>query len=62
MYDWEIENCLRDNNYSLSSKVYIDICKNSPQIKHVKYNAFENYFEIWTDCNYFKFSVYPESK
>lgn len=58
MYDWEIQNRLIEQNYKISSDEYFNICRTSPQIKHVKYNPFENCFEIWTDCNYFKFSVY----
>ena len=58
MYDWEIQNYLIERNDVLESKEYLHLLKTCPQIKHVKYNAFGNYFEIWTDCNYFKFTVY----
>lgn len=58
MYDWEIQNFLRERDYKLESNEYFNICRTCPQIKHVKYNPFENCFEVWTDCNYFKFSVY----
>lgn len=34
------------------------ILNTSPQINRVKYNPFEDKFEIWTDDNYyFKFDV-----
>ena len=58
MYDWEFRNYLNERNYRLTNKEYIYLCTNCPQINHIKYNAFENNFEIWTDCNYFKFQVY----
>ena len=58
MYDYEIFNYLQSKNGSLSSDEYIYICNTCPQIKHIKYNAFEDKFEISTDCNKFKFYVY----
>lgn len=58
MYDWEFQNYLRDRNYKLTNEEYIFVCNTCPQISHIKYNAFENVFEMWTDCNYFKFYVY----
>lgn len=58
MYDWEIQNYLRERDNILESKEYLYLMNTCPQINHVKYNAFENCFEMWTDCNYFKFTVY----
>lgn len=58
MYDWEIQNYLKDRNYRLNSEEYINMYHSCPQMKYIKYNAFGNYFEMWTDCNYFKFTVY----
>lgn len=58
MYDWEIQNYLKERNYTLTNDEYIYICNTCPQISCVEYNAFENNFEIWTDCDYFKFYVY----
>ena len=58
MYDWEFQNYLKERNYKLTNKEYIYVCNTCPQINRVKYNAFENSFEIWTDSNYFKFCVY----
>ena len=58
MYDWEIQNYLKERNNMLSSEEYINICRTCPQINHIKYNAFENCFEAWTQYNYFKFKVY----
>ena len=58
MFDYELINYLNERNGNLSSKEYLYICDTCPQIKRVKYNSFEDSFEIWTDINYFKFQVY----
>lgn len=61
MYSYEIQEELEIYNYNLSGDDYIRIIDviNSPQICHVKYNAYENYFEAWTTDNYYwKFTVY----
>lgn len=58
MYDWEVINYLKDKNYKLTSDEYIYLCSTCPQITHIKYNSFEDNFEIKTDCNSFKFKVY----
>lgn len=58
MYDWEIQNFLAERNHRLESKEYIYLCDTCPQINHVKYNPYGNYFEVWTDSSYFKFEVY----
>lgn len=48
MYTWEIEKTIKDNNGILDSKLYLDICNSSPQIKEIKYEPFCDYFKIWT--------------
>lgn len=58
MYDWELQNYLQEHNYVISHQEYLHICNTSPQIKHIECNHIDNYFEVWTDCNYFKFQVY----
>jgi len=58
MYDYEIQNYLQERNYKLTNKEYDYMCSTCPQINHIKYNAFENNFEVWTDYSYFKFYVY----
>jgi hypothetical protein len=58
MYDWEFQNYLTERNYKLTNNEYLYICNTCPQISRVKYNSFGDTFEIWTDCNYFKFEVY----
>ena len=49
MYTWEIENIIQNNQGILDSKTYLEICKTSPQITRVKYEAFEDKFYIWTN-------------
>ena len=61
MYSSEIDNIMKQNNYNIDSETYIDICMNSPQINHVLYDSFSDYFNIWTSDNYyFKFRVYEK--
>ena len=47
MYSVEIQKVLEENNYNIDSETYIDICQNSPQICHVKYDAFQFYFKVF---------------
>ena len=59
MYSWEISKILENNNYRIDSELYIDICKSSPQLSHIKYNSYDNCFEVWDDANnYWRFQVY----
>ena len=53
MYSWEIQNKLQKKNYILTGEEYIDICKNSSQISQIKYNGFDDNYEIWTTDNYY---------
>lgn len=58
MFSWEINNTLQKENYILTGEEYIDVCKNSPQISQIKYNGFDDSYEIWTTDNYYwKFSL-----
>lgn len=52
MYSYEIDNKLKSENYNLNTDTYIQICKTSPQIIRIKYEQFENNFDIWTNDNY----------
>ena len=61
MYDWEISNFIASRGGVISSKEYINICNTSPQLQGIKYNSFEDCFEAWSDYNYFKFKVYPDT-
>ena len=63
MYSVEIQKVLEENNHNIDSETYIDICQNSPQICHVKYDAFQDNFLIETTDGYqFYFKVYPKQK
>lgn len=63
MYSHEIQRILEENNYNIDSETYIDICQNSPQICHVKYDTFQDNFLIETSDGYqFYFKVYPKQK
>lgn len=53
MYSYEIDQLLKSHNYNIDSETYIEICKTSPQIFHLKYNPYENNYEIWTYDNYY---------
>ncbi len=62
MYTWEIEKLLKLKNYILYCDEYLHIVKTSPQIKKIKYNAYDDTFETWTkedngSINYFKYKV-----
>ena len=60
MYSYEIKQLLELKNYLLDRKEANKILniKDSPQINHVKYNTYDDNFEMWTSDNYyFKFKV-----
>ena len=63
MYSHEIDAIIRENNYQLSSSVYLEISdtKKSPQIDHIKYDAWSHKFNMWTKDGYgWTFTVYKE--
>jgi hypothetical protein len=65
MYSHEIEELLRVKNYLLNRKEYnrISDLKNNPQINHIKYDTFNDNFEIDTNDNYhFKVKIKKSSK
>ena len=65
MYSHEIKQLLELKNYLLDRKETNKILnvKDSPQINHVKYNTYDDYFEMWTSDNYyFKFKVKRKEK
>lgn len=48
---------MKQNDYVIPVNTYIDICS-SPQIIKTHYDAFGDYFEMWTDDRYYwKFIV-----
>ena len=61
MYSYEIDSIMKQSNYTISSDAYINICSTSPQIIRIHYEAFGDYFEIYTEDNYYwKFRVVKE--
>lgn len=59
MYSCEINQTLESQNYNIDSETYLDICNTSPQISQVKYDTYDNKYEIWTNDNYYwKINVY----
>lgn len=63
MFSYEIERLIKNNNYNISSIDYQDICQSSTQIARLKYDPFENVYELWTNDNYyFKFKVYYKER
>ena len=61
MYSWEIDSVMKQSNYTISSDAYINICSTSPQIIRIHYEAFGDYFEIYTEDNYYwKYRVVKE--
>ena len=63
MYSNEIDSIMKQNGYIISANTYINICSTSPQIIHIHYEAFGDYFEIWTDDRYeWKFKVLREGE
>ena len=61
MFSYEISNILASNNYNIDSKTYLEILE-SPQISGIKYNSFENSFEVWDENNHWKFTVYRKGE
>lgn len=58
MYDWEITQILQQNQNNIDSETYLHICSTSPQLNHIKYDPYGNFFEMWSNGGtYFKFTV-----
>ena len=60
MYSWEIDSIMKQNDYIISANTYTNI-STSPQIIRIHYDAFGDYFEIYTKDNYYwRFKVVKE--
>ena len=61
MYSHEIQATMEQHEWALPSKVYLNILYTSPQIRRTKFSPYGEYFEMWTDDNYYwRFYVYLE--
>nr|DAL75238.1 MAG TPA: hypothetical protein [Caudoviricetes sp.] len=50
---------MQKHNYSIPSSLYIHICRTSPQLQGVRYNPWDQTYEMWDgENNYWKFRVY----
>ena len=58
----EIDNIMEQSNYNISSDTYLNIIQTTPQIDHIIFKPYGNYFEMWSDDGrYWKFSVYERN-
>ena len=63
MYSYEIDQTIKSQNYNIDSETYMDICNTSQQISRVKYDPYDNKYEIWTNDNYYwKINVYRKEQ
>ena len=53
MYSSEIDQIIESQYYNIDSETYMDICNTSPQISRVKYEPYDNKYEIWTNDNFY---------
>ena len=61
MYDWELTQYISERRGQLSNNEYMYICNTSPQIDHIKYDAWSDKFEMWSKNGcYWSFKVYKE--
>lgn len=59
MYSHEIQQTLEIYHYNINSETYLNICETSPQINQIKFEPYEQCYELWTnDDFYWKFKVY----
>lgn len=58
MYSWEITELTQKYKNTLPSDVYINICRTSPQIDHIKYEPYGEQYDMWDkDGNHWNFKV-----
>lgn len=61
MYSHEIDKVLNENNYDIGSNMYMYICRTSPQLNHIKYDAYSDKFQMWSSDGYhWEFAVHRE--
>lgn len=65
MYSWEIEKILKENNYCVGGKLLLSLIdiKQNPQINHIKFNPYDNMYEMWDrEGNYYHFKAILRSQ
>ncbi|GEM_PF-3047798 len=62
MYSYEIDNIMHNNNYKISSSLYIDICRNSPQIIYVGRKSDTDYYIATNDGHAWLFELYYDTE
>ena len=53
MYSYEIDQTIKSHNYNIDSELNINICNTSSQISRVKYDPYDNKYEICTKDNFY---------
>jgi len=62
MYSHEISQIMEKYQSNIPSSIYMGICKNSPQITHIFYDAFADCFNMWDEeGNRWRFKVLMEN-
>ncbi len=67
MYSHEIQQLIELRNYIVGGDELMEITSPvlNPQLDHIKYNSFDNSYEMWSNDNYyfnFKAMDYEEAK
>ena len=58
MFSWEIDRLIKIKQDVITCSEYLEILSTSPQINHIKYDAYEDKVEINTNDDYhFKVKV-----
>lgn len=52
MYSWEIDRLMKIKQDVITCSEYLEILSTSPQINHIKYDAYEDKVEINTNDDY----------
>lgn len=62
MYPYEVAEFLKQRNYYIGGDDLIRITsiKENPQLNHIKFNPYDNEYEMWDiEGNYYKFTAMP---
>ena len=62
MYDWEIQQFLKDRNHYIGGDDlnFIIDTRRHPQINHIEYNPYDSSYNMWSkDGTHFHFNAMP---